>query len=185
MTKDQTADQARKGLVDSIKGKAKEVAGAVIGNDSLAAEGQLEQAQAHDRKEANSIEAVADAEAAQAHSEAAEVKREGAQDRAAVNAEAAAVKDAVREEQVAQKVAAEQAGQQNAAAGEITAELEAQRETQRAEAKERDRIGTAVDEIADAADKRQTADRVTASAHEEADRIRQRAAGLTEDADLP
>ncbi len=35
MTQDNTADQARKGLVDSVKGKAKEIAGAITGNDSL------------------------------------------------------------------------------------------------------------------------------------------------------
>ena len=72
MTEHDKADQARKGLLDSIKGKAKEVAGAVLGNDSLTAEGQLDQAQAQERKEANSVEAVADAEAAQARAEAAE-----------------------------------------------------------------------------------------------------------------
>ena len=67
MTEHDKADEARKGLIDSVKGKVKEVAGAVTGNDSLTAEGQLEQTQAKERKEANSVEAVADAEAAQAH----------------------------------------------------------------------------------------------------------------------
>ena len=46
MNEDSKANQARKGLFDSVKGKAKEVAGAVTGNDSLTAEGQLEQTQA-------------------------------------------------------------------------------------------------------------------------------------------
>ena len=59
MTEHNKADQARKGLIDSFKGKAKEIAGAVTGNDSLTAEGQLEQTQAQQRKEANSVEAVA------------------------------------------------------------------------------------------------------------------------------
>jgi uncharacterized protein YjbJ (UPF0337 family) len=72
------ADQARKGLIDSVKGKAKEIAGAVTGNDSLTAEGQLEQVQAKERKEANAVEAVADAEAAQARQEAAEATAEAA-----------------------------------------------------------------------------------------------------------
>ena len=71
MSKHEKAEQARKGLIDSIKGKAKEIVGAVTGNDSLTAEGQLEQTQAQQRKEANSVEAVADAEAAQARAEAA------------------------------------------------------------------------------------------------------------------
>ena len=35
MSKHEKADQARKGLVDSVKGKAKELFGAVTGNDSL------------------------------------------------------------------------------------------------------------------------------------------------------
>ena len=61
MSEQKKADQAREGLLDSIKGKAKEVAGAVTGNDSLTTEGQLEQAQARERKEANVTEAVADA----------------------------------------------------------------------------------------------------------------------------
>ena len=39
MTKHDKADQARKGLIDSVKGKAKELVGAVTGNDSLTAEG--------------------------------------------------------------------------------------------------------------------------------------------------
>jgi len=46
MSEHEKAEQARKGLIDSIKGKAKEIIGAVTGNDSLTAEGQLEQTQA-------------------------------------------------------------------------------------------------------------------------------------------
>ena len=93
MTENNKADQARKGLIDSVTGKAKEIAGAVTGNDSLTAEGQLEQTQAQQRKEANSVEAVADAEAAQAHSAATKAKLEGAEERIAVSAKTAAVKD--------------------------------------------------------------------------------------------
>ena len=44
MTDVSPAHEARKGLLGSISGKAKEVAGAVLGNDYLAAEGQLQQA---------------------------------------------------------------------------------------------------------------------------------------------
>ena len=55
MTEHSKADEARKGLIDSVKGKAKEIAGAVTGNDSLTSEGQLEQTQAKERKEANSV----------------------------------------------------------------------------------------------------------------------------------
>src|SRR5881628_792852 len=58
MSEHDKSDEARKGLIDSVKGRAKEVAGAVLGNDSLTAEGQLEQTQARERKEANTIQAV-------------------------------------------------------------------------------------------------------------------------------
>ena len=77
MSKHEKAEQARKDVIDSIKGKAKEIVGAVTGNDSLTAEGQLEQTQAQQRKEANSVEAVADAEAAQARAEAADARVDG------------------------------------------------------------------------------------------------------------
>ena len=63
---DSTADEARKGLGATIAGKAKEITGAVIGNDSLAAEGQLQQAEAHARKDASTKDAIAHAEAQEA-----------------------------------------------------------------------------------------------------------------------
>src|SRR3954470_863761 len=115
MSKHEKADQARKGLIDSVKGKAKEVVCAVTGNDSLTAEGQLEQTQAQQRKEANSVEAVADAEAEQARAEAADARLEGARERATVSADSAAAEAAARTQQQAQKRVAEQAGAQDAA----------------------------------------------------------------------
>jgi uncharacterized protein YjbJ (UPF0337 family) len=63
------AEEARKGLFDAMAGKAKEVAGALSGNDELATEGQLQQAGAQARKEANSREAVANMDAEQAINE--------------------------------------------------------------------------------------------------------------------
>ena len=63
MTDQSPSDRARSGLLSSVAGKAKEVAGAVTGNDSLAAEGQLQQAEAASRKDASAREAVAHAEA--------------------------------------------------------------------------------------------------------------------------
>ena len=125
MTEHNKADQARKGLIDSVKGKAKEIAGAVTGNDSLTAEGQLEQTQARERKEANSVEAVADAEAAQAHADATEAKLAGAEERAAVSAKTAAVENSVRTEQAAHHRAAEQAGQRDAARAKAQSERDA------------------------------------------------------------
>ena len=43
MSESSKSDETRKGLIDSVKGKAKEVVGAVTGNDSLVADGQREQ----------------------------------------------------------------------------------------------------------------------------------------------
>lgn len=185
MSEHDKADQARKGLIDSVKGKVKEVAGAVLGNDSLTAEGQLEQTQAQQRKEANSVEAVADAEAAQARTEAAEAHIEGAQERTAVSAETAQVESAIRSQQVAARTVAEQAGRQQAANEKSQAEFDAQREVQQAAAQERAEVGAATDELIDAAAEHRTATQVTDGAQAEADRIRERADRLTAEADLP
>ena len=76
MTEGEKSGEARKALVDAVKGKAKEIFGAVTGNDSLTAEGQLEQTDAKERKDANRAEAEADAEAAQAESLADDAKRD-------------------------------------------------------------------------------------------------------------
>ena len=185
MTEHSKADEARKGLIDSVKGKAKEIVGAVTGNDSLTAEGQLEQAQAKERKEANSVEAVADAEAAQAHAEATEARVEGAQQRIVVNAQTAAVQSSVRNQQAAQKRAAEQVGQQDAAREKTRAELYAQAKVQQAKAQERDKIDSAAEEVVDAVDDHLTAVQGASSAKAEADRIRRRADQPTNEAGLP
>ena len=81
-----TAAEARDGLASSISGKLKEVGGALLGNDSLTREGQLQQAEATERREANAQEAVADAEARRAEEKlhaANEQAREEKQDAAA------------------------------------------------------------------------------------------------------
>ena len=185
MSKHEKADQARKGLVDSVKGKAKELFGAVTGNDSLTAEGQLDQTQARERKEANSVEAVADAEAAQAGQDATEAKREAAEERHAADTQAAAVEHSIRAQQAGQKRGAEQAGLLDAAREKTQAELDAQREVEPAKAAEREAVGAAAEEVGDAVDAHRTADQVASGAQAEADRIRQRADHLTTEADLP
>jgi uncharacterized protein YjbJ (UPF0337 family) len=57
------AEHSRDGLLSSIKGKAKEVAGAALGNDPLARQGQLQQAEGSERRIANTERAIADTEA--------------------------------------------------------------------------------------------------------------------------
>jgi uncharacterized protein YjbJ (UPF0337 family) len=185
MTEHDKADEARKGLFDSVKGKAKEFAGAVTGNDSLTAEGQLEQTQARERKEANSVEAVADAEAEQARAAAADARLEGAHERVEQNAKTAAVEGAVQAQQNAQKRIAEQAGHLDAARAASQAEVDAQREVDEAKARERVDVTAASGRIVDAADDHDMAIREADDQQAEADDARQRAAALTNQADLP
>lgn len=170
MSEHKKADEARKGLFDSVKGKVKEVAGAITGNDSLTAEGQLEQTQANQRKEANSVEAVADAEAAQARAQVSEARAEATQDRVAVNTQTAAAERSVREQQADQKRRAEQAGQQQASQERVRAELEAQAEIRRAKDQERAEMDSAAEEVVDAVDDHLTTVQEASTAKAEADR---------------
>src|ERR1700733_5430614 len=99
MAEQGTSGQARKGLIDSVKGKAKEVVGAFTGNDSLTAEGQLDQTQAHQRKQANAIEAVAESEARQARAEESQTKVQGAHERLMTDAQVVLAEDSIETEQ--------------------------------------------------------------------------------------
>lgn len=185
MTEHNKADQARKGLIDSVKGKAKEVVGAVTGNESLTAEGQLEQTQAAERKEANSVEAVADAEAEQARREAAEVQKAASQERVAVANEATATETAVRIRQEAEKHAAERSGSQELAAEKQRASVTALNEVRQAKAEARLEIEDAADEVVDAIDDHRSEAEKADDTREAAERARQKADALTAEADLP
>ena len=179
MSEHDKSGQARKGLIDSVKGKAKEVVGAITGNDSLTTEGQLEQTQARDRMDANSAEAVADAEAEQARVEAAEARKEGAHERAAMNDKTRAAEYNVRNDQAAQKRSAELAAERDSEQAKMRAELDAQLKLQQAKDAERQEIDAATEEAVDAAAEHQSSVRVAESAKEEADRIRRQADTMT------
>jgi len=99
MSADDTAVQTRKGLFDSLAGKAKEMFGALSGNDSVTTEGQLQQRQAQDRKEANSTQSLADAQAEEAAQDLAQARNEGAEQRNEVANRAAADTTEVRVDQ--------------------------------------------------------------------------------------
>lgn len=185
MSEQNKADEARRGLIDSVKGKAKEVFGAVTGNESLTAEGQLEQTQAHERKEANAAEAVAEAQAKQARDDAAEARAEGAQQRVAANAQAVAAEESIAARDAAQKRAAEQAARQRATAAKTQAELDAQHEMARAKAEERAEVREASEDIVDAVAEHQTSVQVARNEESEADRLRRQAQDVTNEADLP
>lgn len=185
MSEQNKADEARRGLIDSIKGKAKEVAGAVTGNESLTAEGQLEQTQAHERKEANAAEAVAEAKVNQAREDAAEVRVEGARQRLSANAAAVAAEDSIEAQAAAQNRAADRAAHQQATAAKTQAEVDAERDIQLAEADERAEIRRASEEIVDAVAEHQTSVQVARNEESEADRLRRQAQNVTNEADLP
>jgi uncharacterized protein YjbJ (UPF0337 family) len=115
MSDDKAAD-ARKGLLDSVVGKAKEVAGAVTGKDELTEEGQLQQADAQARKDANSREAVADARAREATEELRERTQDAAADKRTAYVDAGRQEQAVLQADAAEKSAADaQAAQQERA----------------------------------------------------------------------
>jgi uncharacterized protein YjbJ (UPF0337 family) len=120
-----TAAEARKGLASSITGKVKEVGGALLGNDSLTREGQLQQTESKERREANAQEAVADAEARRA-----EEKLRAENEQAREEQQQAASEEAVRVAS-AGRVAAQQEHQAEteaavrARAGELAAEQKA------------------------------------------------------------
>lgn len=185
MSEGDKAAEARKGLFDSVKGKAKEVVGAVTGNDSLTAEGQLEQTQAHERKEANATEAVADAEAHEAAAERTKAKVSGAEQRIAVNARAAAVENSLEAQNAAEKRAAAQSAQQDVARESTAADLNRQRDEQQAKIEEREEHREAAGDIKDAAAEHQSSVQAASNEKLEADRLRRDADQLTDESDLP
>lgn len=87
MSNDKAA-QAREGLLDNLAGKAKEVAGAVSGKNDLVEEGQLQQAEAANRKEALADEAIADAKREEAVQDLNETTREATNEKGAARVDA-------------------------------------------------------------------------------------------------
>lgn len=175
MTNDDKSGEAAKAMVDSVKGKAKEVFGAVTGNDSLTAEGQLDQVDAKERRDAAKAEAEADAEAKEAMAAVDEAKREASEERLEAGAEAAVATAQVRGEQAVAKAAADDAARQDAVREQMKAEADAQRQTMSAKAGERAHVAAAADEYADAVDehRREVSEAVTTQA--EANQLRRRA----------
>lgn len=185
MTQRNKADQVRKGLLGSVKGKVKQFAGAVTGNDSLTAEGQLEQLQADERRTAAAAESLADAEAERARDEAADARRQGADERLALDTETAAANAAVQGRQDARKRTADQAAQRDVARANVQAETEAQQEMRQAEAAERHELVDAAKDMGDTLDEHRSAVDESVEAQDRADRLRQRAAEVSDQSELP
>ncbi|MCW2844188.1 MAG: hypothetical protein JWN22_2104 [Nocardioides sp.] len=122
---DDTAAQARKGLLDNISGKAKEVAGAVTGKDDLVQEGQLQQAEARERKAAVADEAVAQAKRDEALQDVQESNVEAAQRKNAARAAAERQESAVERQRADEHAVAERTGDRQEAVGLVAAEQRA------------------------------------------------------------
>ncbi len=74
MSADSGPEAAVKGIVEDVKGKAKEVAGAVTGRDELAREGEAQQKKADSQREVAAKEAEAEKARADAAAHEAEEK---------------------------------------------------------------------------------------------------------------
>ena len=185
MGEQRKAEDARKGLIDSIKGKAKEIVGAMTKNESLTAEGQLEQAQARDRKEASTAEALADAEVKEARVEVTNARLHSVDARNRVDAQIAAAKNVAEIERAAEKHAADQAAQQAAARESVQAQADAQREVQQAVAEEHAQIRAADEEVREALDDHRAAVADAAKARGKADDLRAQAEDLPSVTDRP
>ena len=102
------AAEARAGLLGSIAGKAKEVAGAMTGKDDLVEEGQFQQAEARTRKTALADDALADAKLGKAAQELHETSRETAEQTRAAGAQAEREKSEVEQQRASEHAAADQ-----------------------------------------------------------------------------
>lgn len=172
MKADDTAGQARKGLFDSVTGKAKEMFGAISGNSSLTSEGQLQQRQAQDRKEANSTQSLADVQADEAAQDLAQARNEGAQRRTDAERQAAGRTSEVRAAQQAEREQAEQRQRQETSAGQAGEQFHADAQVRAAAAERVDKEASATRDAEQAAGKHE---RVEADAdHAEAQAVQAR-----------
>jgi uncharacterized protein YjbJ (UPF0337 family) len=124
MTNDKAAE-AREGLLESVTGKAKEVAGAVTGNEELVEEGQLQQAEALNRKEAAAYEAIADAERTLAADELRKSSREADAQKQAAHDAAAWEQAHVKKQRDSEYLAAARDGERQQVQGDKAARAHA------------------------------------------------------------
>jgi uncharacterized protein YjbJ (UPF0337 family) len=77
-SKDSGPEAGAKGVIEDVKGKAKEAVGSIVGNDDLEAEGEAQQRKAEAERDVAKKEA--EAEKARATAEAHEVEQRSHQD---------------------------------------------------------------------------------------------------------
>jgi uncharacterized protein YjbJ (UPF0337 family) len=120
------AAEARAGLISSVAGKAKEVAGAVTGKDDLVQEGQLQQAEARNRKSALADEAVADAKQEEAASQLGRTVSDVAEQERESRSQAEHEETVAEQQRAGEHADADRAADHQQAAGEQTAERQAE-----------------------------------------------------------
>ena len=181
MSNENASEEARKGLFDAVKGKAKEVVGAVTGNDSLTTEGQLQSAQARERAEANATELAAQAQSEEAAEDLAAVRNTAEQQRDAASASAESSTESARRVQQAQHVAAEKEKHQTVRDEVADAEVDARAEQIEAVAEGQSDAAAATRDELDAVQKHGEEVAEAEAARAAADRARRNAASLRED----
>jgi uncharacterized protein YjbJ (UPF0337 family) len=129
MSNDKAAE-AREGLLDSIAGKAKEVAGAVSGRDDLVEEGQLQQAEAKNRRAAVAEDAIADAQRDEAVQEMREGSLEAAREKGTAQAEAQRETSVIEQQRAREDAAAAREAAAQEAVGAQAAEIRADQLTE-------------------------------------------------------
>jgi uncharacterized protein YjbJ (UPF0337 family) len=161
MSDETKATEARQGLKDAITGKAKELAGAVTGSDSLTAEGQLQQTEATARREATARDSLADAQTHEADEEFATERNEAESERDEARQQASQLASKVQQERAEEKSQAEKNADRMQVAGEAVAEAETRSEIHETTAATRSELTDAAREEAAA---KQEHDRALAAA---------------------
>jgi uncharacterized protein YjbJ (UPF0337 family) len=116
--------EARQGLVDNVIGRAREVAGIVLGDDRLTAKGQVQQAKGEELREAAASEVIARQQRERAEAEFADRRRQVDRQRAEVDRKEAAEVARVERERAAKKADAEREAEARKEAAARTAEVE-------------------------------------------------------------
>jgi uncharacterized protein YjbJ (UPF0337 family) len=183
MTND-TAGNARRGLAQSVKGKAKEVAGALTGNDSLATEGQLEQREAAAERDGTAHQAIADAEGAEARQTITHERSAADEERAQVSARTDAVDARAAREADDQRRVAEVEATRQQRTDERAASERARAQIQVAAREAAERTARADQDAQQALIRHAAAERDVEESEADADRARQEAHKLADDAGL-
>jgi uncharacterized protein YjbJ (UPF0337 family) len=147
------AETARRGLVDSAVGKAKEAVGALLGNDALTREGQLRQTEGRVLREAGADEAVAEARGAEAADQLSERHAEEREERRAHARQAGAEQAAVERDRHRQRVEADNRAELERDVGEAVVRQRTRREVDEALTGTREELAEASRAEAEAAER--------------------------------